>query len=104
MALKYDTKLFITLFFTNYSLSSFPVHLRSALRTPGCLTPELSSAHHTAAAEAQTPPSMRATDGTRASNNWKRLYFDHGHLKCKPPNYVTPCEMCYRFYPNVEFQ
>lgn len=69
--------------------SFFAVHLRSALRTPGCLTPELSSARPTAAVEAQTPPSMRATDGTKASTNSKRLYFDHRHLKCKPPYYVT---------------
>lgn len=68
------------LLYTNLRISSFSVHPRSALRTPGYLTPESSSARPTAAAEAQTPPSMRATDGTRASTSSKRLYFDHGHL------------------------
>lgn len=67
----------------------FSVHLRNALRTPGCQTPGSNSAHPTAGERVLTPPSTRATDGTRASTNSKKLCFNHGHLKCETLYYET---------------
>lgn len=83
------TKLCRVTFLLKFIFLYFPVHLRSALRTPGCQTPGSSSARRTAGERAPTQLSTRATDGTRASTNSKKRYFDQGHLKCQTLYYET---------------